>query len=356
MKRIKIGNKAIGSGSPTFIIAEAGANWKYTSSMEKNFNNAKDMIDIAAKSGADAVKFQVYKAEKLYVENAGNAEYIGKEKPIYEIIKEMELPYEWLKELKSYCDSKNIIFMATPFDEDSADVLNELEVPIYKIASYTISHLPLIEHIASFNKPVILSTGASDLEDISEAIRAIKKNGNKMIALTQCTAKYPAPLDTINLKVIPELKKRFKLPVGLSDHSREFDIAPLGAVALGADIIEKHFTVSNKYEGPDHGFAILPDELVKMVSGIRKMEKARGRNGKKTVQPEEKELYSFCRRAIYSSEDISKGSLITQDNVAVLRSGNARKGLAPVFMTEIMGKTALKKIKKGSPINWKVIR
>lgn len=346
---IEIENKKINNESPCFIIAEAGANFRISDDNEINFKQAIKLIDIAADAKADAVKFQLYRADKLYVKNAGYADYIGKKKSIFEIIKEMELPYEWLSELKKYCDKKGIIFLCTPFDETAVDELEKVGIAAYKIASYTISNIPLLKYIASKGKPIIISTGASDKKDIGKAIKVIKEEGNDKIAIMQCTAKYPAPLSTVNLRIIPELIKEFNVLVGLSDHSREPYIAPLGAVALGAKIIEKHFTTDNSLPGPDHGFAILADELKEMVKVIRDIESALG-NKEKNVLEVEKELHDFARRYIYAKEDINKGEEFKEDSVVILRPGKAKKGLEPSRLKEIIGKKASKDIKKDEPI------
>lgn len=306
-------------------------------------------------AGADAVKFQLYRAKKLYVENAGYADYIGKKRSIYDIIKEMEVLYDWLPKLKKYCNDKNIIFLCTPFDEESADELEKVNIQAYKIASYTISHLPLIEYIAKKGKTIILSTGAADIKDIENAVSTIKNTGNKKIALMQCTAKYPAPLTTINLRVIPKLIEKFDAPVGLSDHSREPIIAPMGAVALGARIIEKHYTTDNNLPGPDHAFAILPDELKLLVRNIRKLEEALGEDSK-IVQSEEEELYQFCRRRIYTIKDIKLGETLNNNNIAILRSGKQEMGLEPKHFGEILGKKAKHEIVKYQPITWEDIK
>jgi len=303
---------------------------------------------------ADAVKFQLYRANKMYVQNAGYCDYISIKKSINEIIREMEVPYDWLPKLKKYCDDKNIIFLCTPFDEESADELEKINIEAYKIASYTISHLPLIKHIAKKEKPIILSTGAADIKDIENAVSVIKKIGNEKIALMQCTAKYPAPLNTINLKVIPKLIKTFDVPVGLSDHSREPFIASIGAVALGANIIEKHYTTNNNLPGPDHVFAILPDELELLVRNIRKMEEALGKEFK-IVQPEEKELYRFARRGIYAIKNIESGETLNKNNIAILRCGKQKRGLEPKYFERIIGKKTSRIIRKGEPIDEKSI-
>ena len=352
---ISIGNKSIGDGQPCFIIAEAGANWKYCNDMKKNYKHALKLIDIAADAKADAVKFQVYRANRLYVKEAGYADYIGKKKSIYDIIKDMELPYDWLPKLKEYCDKKNIIFLASPFDEDSVDELEKINIQAYKIASYTITHLPLIKYIAKKGKPILISSGASNIQDIEEAIDTVKSTGNKKIALFQCTAKYPAPLPSVNLRVIPSLIKRFNLPIGLSDHSREPVIAPLGAVALGAKLIEKHYTTDNSLSGPDHNFAILPEELKNLVDSVRKLEACLG-NEKKEVTAFEEELYKFARRSIHAIRNIKKSEKLTKDNIAILRSGKIRPGLSPKHIVDLLGKRAKIDIKSGEGIKWDMVR
>jgi len=348
-KELKIGNKYIGEEYPCFIIAEAGANFKISEDPEVNFKHALNLIDIAVDAKADAVKFQLYSAEKLYVKNAGSADYIGKKKSIFEIIKEMELPKKWLPELKNYCDKKGIIFLCTPFDEESVDELEKISIEAYKIASYSISHIPLLKYIARKGKPIIMSTGASNLNDIERAINALRSEGNNQIAIMQCTAKYPAPLENINLRVIPMLKERFNVPIGLSDHSREPFIAPMGAVALGAKIIEKHYTTDNNLPGPDHGFAILSDELKELVSNIHALEKCWGSKTKDVQQPEQ-ELYKFCRRKIFASNNIIEGELFTKENLIILRSGKKKGFLEPERINEILGKRSKKNIKSDEPI------
>ncbi|MBU1029964.1 MAG: N-acetylneuraminate synthase family protein [Nanoarchaeota archaeon] len=348
-KELKIGNKIISENHPCFIIAEAGANFRISNDSKKNFKQALKLIDFAAKAKADAVKFQLYRAKKLYVKEAGYADYIGKKKSIYNIIKEMELPYEWLKKLKNYSKKKGLIFLCTPFDEESTDELEKIGIKAYKIASYTISHIPLLKYIAKKGKPIIMSTGAADKKDIKKAISVIRKTSNNQIALMQCTAKYPAPLETINLKTIPEMKKQFGVITGLSDHSREPHIAPIGAVALGAKIIEKHFTTNNNLPGPDHGFAILTNELKDLVTNIRNLEKCLGKSEKK-VESAEQELHQFCRRRIYAIKNIKKGETLTKENIAILRSGKKEKGLEPEHFEKLIGKKANKNIVKNQPI------
>jgi len=347
--KTRIGKKIVGKGEPCYFIAEAGANFRISDDPVKNYEQALRLIDIAAEAGADAVKFQVYRAEKLYVKDAGHADYIGKKKKIYDIIREMELPYEWLPKLKGHCDDKGIMFLATPFDNASADELEKAGIEAYKLASYSITDFPLLKHVAGKGKPMIISTGASDMDDVRKAADYIRKCGNEDIILLQCTAKYPAPMSAMNLSVIPEMMKEFGCPVGLSDHSREPLIAPLGAVALGASVIEKHFTTDNSLPGPDHGFAILPDELKELVSGIHKLEQALG-SGEKHVGDAEKELHGFARHFIYSTKPIRKGERFTEENIGVLRPGKKEHGLEPGHYEELLGRSASRDIGLQEPI------
>ena len=335
---IKIGNKCIGEGCSCFVIAEAGANFRISEDPEKNFGHALKLIDIAVEANADAVKFQIYRAERMYTKTkSGSIEYLGKKEKIYDTISNLEVPYEWLPKLKDYCDKKGIIFLATPFDEESADELEKVGMPAFKIASYTITHLPLIEHISKKGKPLIFSTGGSNIDEIKDAIKTAYDAGNEDIVIMQCTASYPASIDVLNLRAIHTLKKEFGVPIGLSDHSREPIIAPLGAVALGASCYEVHYTTDNELEGPDHAFAILPEELKEVVKKIREMERALG-TGKKEMLEQEKVTAHFCRRSIYAKKNIQKGEELTTENIHIVRHGEDKGGLAPKFFKEILGK------------------
>lgn len=335
MEKLRIGKRTVGEGEPCFVIAEAGSN--HNGKLEQ----AKKLIDEAARAGADAVKFQLFKAEKLYVKTAGSADYLKDGKSIFQIIKDMELPEEWLGTLASYCDKRGVIFLSSVFDEESADLLDKY-VPAHKIASYECNHVPLIRHVARKGKPVIISTGASTMEEIKDAVDAVRSEGGKL-ALLQCTAKYPAPLTAVNVRVVQTLKEKFNVPTGFSDHSREPFIAPLAAVALGASIIEKHFTLDNSLPGPDHKFALEPHELKLFVEYIRGTEKALG-TSEKFVIPEEKELYEFAKRSIHAIKDIRKGEKFTDENIAALRPGKAGRGLPPKYLEQIIGKKAKRDI------------
>lgn len=338
-------------GDRVFIVAEAGSNW-CRGTLAKDMEMAKRLIEVAVEAGADAVKFQTYRPETVYVPNAGESDYLseaGIKKPITEIFRDLSMPYEMIPELADFAKKMRIMFMSTPFSIQDAKALDQY-LKIYKIASYEISHPQLIEFVAKTKKPLILSTGAATLEDIKWAVDYFYKQGGEKIALMQCTAKYPAPLSTLNLKTIPGLVRRFGVPVGLSDHSRDPIIGPVGAVVLGASIIEKHFTLDNKLPGPDHSFAILPEELKQMVKAIRDCEESLGESIK-GVQETERELRDYAQRAIQAIADIKEGDvLFVNSNIAILRSGRQRKGLHPKFLSEIEGKKAKRNIPLGDGI------
>lgn len=332
----------IGDGEPCFIIAEAGSNHNGDPEL------ARQLIDVAASAGADAVKFQLFRAAKLYTRKAGVSKYLKMEKPIYDIIADLEMPYEWLTQLSERCRERGILFMASVFDEDSADELDKY-VGVFKVASYELTHLPLILHLARKGKPVILSTGTASMDEVIETIEELRKIGNDDLILMQCTAAYPAPVETLNLRAIAVMKSRFSVPVGLSDHSRDPLVGPLSAVAVGANLIEKHFTLSNELPGPDHRFALEPNELRMMVSKVRQAEMALG-NGEKVVQPVEMELRAFARRSIFATRDIKKGELFTRENIAVLRCGDLTPGIEPKRYDEVLGKRATRDLQASSSV------
>jgi len=342
MKRIRIGKRWVGEGEPCFIIAEAGSNHN------GNLDQAKKLIEIAAEAGADAVKFQTFRASRLYPKDAGISNYLGVDRQIYDIIAEMEMPYDWIPELAEQCARRGVEFMSSPFDEESVDALEPF-VPAYKIASYEMTHLPLIRYVANKMKPVIISTGASNLAEVAETVAAFGRTGNEQLILMHCTASYPAPLDSINLRAIQTMQREFDVPVGLSDHSLDPSLAPLMAVSVGACAIEKHFTFSNALPGPDHKFALEPSGLYEMVRRIREGEQALG-DGRKEFLPVEQELRAFARRSIFAIRAIGSGTELTERNIAVLRCGQLGSGLAPEAFDELLGRTTAREIEAGDLI------
>lgn len=336
---------------PIFTIAEAGSNWRMGTS-SKDLEMAKSLIEVASESGADAVKFQTYQAESVYAVGAGSPAYLvkrGLSNSIEQIFKDHSMPYEMIPEIASYSKSLGIEFMSTPFSVSDAEAINPY-VKIHKIASYEISHVRLLEYVAKSGKPLILSTGAATYEDIEWAISYFHQMGGKEISLLQNTSKYPAELDLLNLNVIPEMIQRYHIPVGLSDHSRDPVIAPVCAVALGASIIEKHFTLNNRLPGPDHAFALTPCELKSMVIAIRKAERALGTH-LKVVQKEEEELRRFAKRSLQATRAIKRDDILEEGiNIDILRPGNRSQGLHPKFIFEINGKKARRNIEMGEGI------
>jgi N,N'-diacetyllegionaminate synthase len=342
VETIKIESRLVGEGWPCFVIAEAGSNHN------GNLEQAMRLIDVAVEAGADAVKFQLFRASKLYPKNAGQSDYLKLDESIYDIMSAMEMPYEWLPELAEHCRQSEIIFLASAFDQESVDQLDPY-VSAYKIASYEMTHLPLVRYIAGKGKPVIISTGTASQEEVAETVEVFFETGNRDLMLMQCTASYPAPVESLNLRAITTLRNAFQVPVGFSDHSLSPVVGPLAAVALGTDLVEKHFTLSTQLPGPDHAFSLEPDELTLMIRSIREVELSLG-SGVKETQPVEEELRGFARRSVFAIKDISAGDSLTPNNIDVLRSGNLEPGLAPKYYDEILGNKANRDIQAGSAI------
>lgn len=335
----------------TFVIAEAGSNWK-CGSYEDDLRQGIELIKLASQAGADAVKFQTYKPESVYVKGAGKSQYLSKAKineDIYQIFSKFSMPYEMIPELSESCKKNNILFMSTPFSVEDVNQIDPF-IKIHKIASYEINHVKLIESMVSKKKPIIISTGACTLEEIDFVVNLLRKNGEMNFALMQCTAKYPAPIDSMNLSVIPMLKTKYNVPVGLSDHSMDPIIAPLIAIGLGATIIEKHFTLDKNLSGPDHQFALDPNELRIMIKTIRTADKSKG-SGDKKILDVEKELHQFASRSLQATRKIKKGEILVEgENFDVLRPGNRNRGLEARFLDIVNGKKAKKDVSIGDGI------
>ncbi|MFX1500404.1 MAG: N-acetylneuraminate synthase family protein [Promethearchaeota archaeon] len=347
MKQIVFGNKKISDNSPVYIIAEAGSNHN------RNIKQAKKLIEIAADAEADAIKFQIFSAETLYSQKTPNPEYLEdkvKNKSVWNLIKSLELPREWLGELADYARSHGLIFMSTPFDYNAVIELEKLKMLIYKIASFEIVDLPFLKEIAKTRKPIILSTGMASLGDIEDAINTIKKVGNNDIALLHCAINYPPPYEDLNLRVIETLKKAFQIPVGFSDHTMSTTI-PSVCVALGATIIEKHFTIDRSLEGPDHKFALEPYELKEMIKNIRETELSLG-SSEKILPDSEKNLYKLARRSLIAKRKIPKDKIIEEEDIIIKRPGY---GIPPKFIKVIIGRIAKKDIEKDDIITWDLI-
>lgn len=320
-----------------FIIAEAGVN--HNGSIEL----AKKLIDVASESGADAVKFQTFKAEKLVSKNAQKADYqkqtTDKLESQFDMIKKLELDVNTHKELISYCKSKNIMFLSTPFDHDSIELLNNLGLEIFKIPSGEITNLPYLRHIGKLNKKVILSTGMANIGEIEDALDVLINAGTKKgsITILHANTMYPTPMEDVNLKAMVTIGNTFDLSYGYSDHTLGIEV-PTAAVAIGACCIEKHFTLDKNMEGPDHKASLEPDELKSMVKAIRNIELALGSSIKKPSKSEIPNM-QIVRKSIVAKTQIKKGEILTQENITIKRPGN---GINPMRWDEIVGTIATK--------------
>lgn len=349
MKTVNIAGRFIGEGKPCFIIAEAGVNHN------GNVKLAKRLIDIAKDAGADAVKFQTFRAEEVVTQSAEKAQYqketTGPEESQFEMIKKLELGERDFRELFGYTQRKGLVFFSTPFDERSVDLLDELDVPAFKVGSGEITNFPLLKHIARKKKPIILSTGMSTLGEVDEALEAVRGEGAEEIILLHCVSCYPAKIGDMNLRAMETLRCAFKLPVGLSDHSPGITI-PIAAVALGACVIEKHFTLNRNLPGPDHRASLEPDELKQMVKTVRDVEQALG-NGKKGPTKEEEENKKVVRRSIVAGVGIPKGAVITKEMLSMKRPGT---GLEPKYLDAVIGRRVKEDIQPGETITFAKLR
>ncbi|MBM7622972.1 N,N'-diacetyllegionaminate synthase [Sporohalobacter salinus] len=323
----------------TFIIAEAGVNHN------GDINLAKKLIEKAAWAGADAVKFQSFKAEKLVSKKAEKADYqketTGKEENQLEMIKKLELDYKKHQELIDYCQAKEILFMSSAFDLERIELLNKLGMKIWKIPSGEITNLPYLKKIGSLNQRVVMSTGMANLSEIEAALDVLTKAGAEDITVLHCNTEYPTPMEDVNLNAMQTIKDAFKVPVGYSDHTLGIEV-PVAAVAMGAKVIEKHFTLDNKMEGPDHRASLEPKELKSMIEAIRNIEKAMGSGIKKPSKSELKNK-AVARKSIVAGEDIKAGEVFNKENLTIKRPGI---GISPMRWEEILGKIAKKDFKK----------
>jgi pseudaminic acid synthase len=339
----EINSTKIDQNSSTFIIAELSANHNH------KLDVAIQTIIAAKDAGADAIKIQTYLPDTITI-NCKNKFFKIKQGTIwdgqylYDLYKNAYTPWEWHSELQKTAENIGLIFFSTPFDFSSVDFLENLNVPAYKIASFEITDIPLIEYVAKKNKPIIISTGIATLEDLELAINTCKKEGNEKIALLKCTSSYPAPIENANLLTIPDMIKRFGLIVGISDHTLGASVA-IASVALGSKIVEKHFIIDRAIGGPDSSFSMEPLEFKKMVKSIREVEKAMGKVDY-TLTSEGKTNKEFAR-SIFVVKDIIKGEVFTKENIRSIRPGY---GLHPKYYYEILGKTAKMNLKKGTPL------
>ena len=326
-----------------YIIAEAGVNHN------GSFELACRLVDVAKAAGVDCIKFQTYKTENLVSHSAKKAEY-QKETTgggsQTDMLKKLELSYDEFVKLKVYCDEIGISFLSTPFDFESIGFLNSIDMPFWKIPSGEITNYPYLVAIAKTGKPVVMSTGMCEMCEISEAIKVLKDNGTTSIKLLHCNTEYPTPFEDVNLKAIQTIKDAFGLEVGYSDHTKGIEV-PVAAVALGATIIEKHFTLDRNLEGPDHKASLEPEELTLMVKCIRNIEKAIG-NGNKTPSPSEKKNITVARKSIVAKRAIRRGEVLSEDNLTVKRPGN---GINPMRWKEVIGTVAVRDFKEDELID-----
>jgi N,N'-diacetyllegionaminate synthase len=341
--KVKIADRLIGEGQPCFVIAEAGVNHNGDVSL------AKRLISTAKEAGADAVKFQTFQAEQLVSERAPKAEYQKDTTDVresqFQMIKKLELKEQDFKELSDYARKKGIMFLSSPFDTRSVDLLDRLGVPAFKIASGEITNFPLLRHVARKRKPIILSTGMSTLGEIEDAVGVLRKEGAEEIILLHCVSSYPAKTEDMNLRAMETLRRAFDLPVGLSDHTLGITI-PIAAVALGASVIEKHFTLDKALPGPDHRASLEPEELRRMVRAVREVEKAAG-DGSKIPTKEEEQTRKAARRSLVARVNIPKGTVITEAMLAVKRPGT---GVGPRCVDEVIGAVARRRVKRDEPL------
>ncbi len=316
-----------------FIIAEAGVNHN------GSLDNAKRMVECAAEAGADAIKFQTFKAETLVCKNAQKAEYqkeaTGNEESQFEMLKKLELTEEEYEELKRYCGEKHIMFLSTPFDLDSLRYLNEIGIEIIKIPSGEITNYPYLREIGKLRKPIIMSTGMSTMAEVEEAVEVLQMNGARDITLLHCNTQYPTPYGDVNLRAMLALKDKFHTEVGYSDHTLGIEI-PIAATAMGATVIEKHFTLNRGMEGPDHKASLEPDELKCMIQSIRNVEQAMGTGIKAPTNSEYKNIL-VARKSIVARKQIQAGESFTEENITTKRPGD---GMSPMRWNEVIGKTA----------------
>lgn len=347
IKKININGRIIGKDLPPYIIAELSAN--HNGKLER----ALETIKMAKTAGADAVKLQTYTADTLTIDSEQEDFKIQgglwDGYTLYELYKQAHTPYEWHKELFDYANKIGITCFSTPFDESAVDLLEDLNTPAYKIASFEAVDIPLIQYVAQTGKPMIISTGMANQDEIKEAVDAAKEGGCKELALLHCISGYPAPVDQSNLMTIPDMYKRYNVLIGLSDHTLGTSVS-IASVALGARIIEKHVTISRGEKGPDSEFSLEPDELKRLCDDCNSAWLSLGEAGYKR-KPVENESIKF-RRSIYVVKDIEAGDKFTEENIRRIRPGY---GLPPKYYNEVIGKKAKYSLKRGTALSWDIV-
>ena len=345
---IEIDGRKIGAGFPVYIVAELSANHN------QKYDEAVKLINAAKETRADAVKLQTYTPDTITIQSdkpefriGGGTIWDGK--TLYDLYSEAYTPWEWQPKLKKVASDLGLTLFSTPFDKTAVDFLEKMSVPAYKIASLEIVDIPLIEYIASKRKPLIISTGMATPGEINEAVKTAKKAGASQIVLLKCTSAYPAPPEEMNLRTIPDMAKRFGVPVGLSDHTLGIAVS-VTAVALGACVVEKHLTLSRAIPGPDSAFSLEPQEFKAMIEAIRITEKALGKVSYEIRGEEAKSL--VFRRSLFVVKDIKAGELFTLENIRSIRPGH---GLHPRHLKDVLGKKATREIRCGTPLDWKLV-
>jgi len=347
-KEVSIKGKQIGEGLPVYVIAEMSANHN------GEFDQAVRIIHAAKEAGANAIKLQTYTPDTMTID-CGKVDFLVGEgtlwegRNLYELYAEAFTPWEWQPKLKQIAEGIGLHLFSTPFDSTAVEFLEEMDVPAYKVASFELVDIPLLQKIGSTKKPVIMSTGMASLTEIEEAVMTLREAGCSEIAILKCTSAYPAPAEEMNLRTIPHLSEAFGCPVGLSDHTLGIAV-PIAAVSLGACIIEKHFTLSRAIPGPDSAFSLEPQEFWEMVKAIRIAEKALG-----TIiyapSAQEKKMRAY-RRSLFVVKDVKAGERFTQDNVRSIRPGY---GLHTKYLGNILGRNASRDIERGTPVSWDLV-
>lgn len=344
-----IGSRLIGPGHPCFIIAEAGVNHNGDMDM------ARQLIDAAVAAGADAVKFQTFRADKLTTRHAPKANYqlqtTSGEESQQEMLRRLELSESQHRELIAHCAWHGILFLSTPFDEESADLLESLEVAAFKIPSGEITNLPFLEHLARKNKPIILSTGMSHLVEVEAAVTTLRTGGQQALALLHCVSNYPAAPADCNLRAMDTMSAALHVPVGYSDHTEGIEVC-LAAVARGACIIEKHLTLNRLLPGPDHRASSEPEELARLIHSVRHVEEALG-HGRKEPAASEANTAAVARKSLVAARDMPAGTRLTRELIAIKRPGT---GLSPALLDQVVGKTLRKDVRESNLLTWEILQ
>jgi pseudaminic acid synthase len=348
LSTITVGGRRIGEGTPTYIIAELSGNHG------GDFERARRLVQAAADAGADAVKLQTYTPDTMTLRSDAphfriSSGTMWDGRTLYDLFEEAQTPWEWHRPLRDHARALGLDFFSSPFDASAVDFLEDLEVPVYKVASFELIDIPLIRRIATTGKPMIMSTGMATRDEIAEAIETARAHGAAGVALLVCTSAYPAQPDEANLRTIPDLASSFGVPIGLSDHTLGVAV-PIAAAALGAVIVEKHLTISRDDPGPDSAFSLEPGEFRDMVDGVRIAARALG---KVKLGPVEREMGPRTRRrSLFVVSDMRAGDLFNPENVRSIRPGN---GLHPRHLDEVMGRPAVRDIERGTPLSWALV-